>query len=127
MESLTTNTITALQETRWLHILKKLDAVAALLRSQGILEAKHQHGRQVWRVRYMDCESPRKRRTIYVGTDEVIVRRVQERLELYRGQHRWVKETVLLAKVALSVSARMLQRLLRPRQRRRSADSKKTE
>ena len=72
-------------ESQWIEVAR-LDSVALLLQTQGVLDRKHQKGHWVWRVRYTDKGNAR-RRTIDVGTDPELARRVQELLNHYRELH----------------------------------------
>jgi hypothetical protein len=101
------------RERQWLHISQKLEANAHLLQSQGVLEVKMQQGHRVWRIRYWERHPVRKRRTLYVGRDPEICRRVEERLKYYREQGRWKEETLTLARLSLSMRARWLQELIK--------------
>ncbi len=112
------------RESQWIELRTRLDSIASLLRTQGVLDRKHQKGRWVWRVRYTDKVNAR-RRTIYIGTDPELARRVQELLNHYREQQRWAEQTEVLVKLALYGGVRFGRGCLTPSRRRRAAHTAK--
>jgi len=81
------------REKRWQHIRQRMEAAAQRLQRHGVLVAKGGRKSPAWCVRYNDyAEGRRRQRSIYVGTDSVLVDRAGKLLAEYRELNRWQRE-----------------------------------
>ncbi len=87
-------------EIRWTTLQSKIGAVCHLLRSQGSITFKRVGERRVWRLRFFETHPSGRRvqRSIHIGTDAELVRRVRFLLGLYRGE--FAREAAALASLA---------------------------
>ncbi|HYV37599.1 MAG TPA: hypothetical protein VE988_17975 [Gemmataceae bacterium] len=87
---------------RWEKVRTQLESVAHLLETQGVLERKSRHTKSGWRVRFVErVEGRQTRRTIHVGKDPELLRRVEQYLAQCRDNGLWVKQSHALAKLIL--------------------------
>jgi hypothetical protein len=81
------------RERRWRHICDRMQAAADQLQRHGVLAAKGGRKSPAWCVRYNDyLEGRRRQRSIYVGTDPVLVEQARQLLEEFRQIDRDVQE-----------------------------------
>lgn len=75
-------------ERRWMAILRQLQELTIYLMDQGTLSSRLASGRRVWSVRlYVDTDSgQRRQKAIYVGSNPVLIGRVQDFLDHCREQ-----------------------------------------
>jgi len=81
------------RERRWLRILGRMQADAALLKRYGVLIPKAGRKSPAWCVCYNDySEGRRRQRAIYVGIDRILVRRTRKWLEEHQELDRKKRE-----------------------------------
>jgi hypothetical protein len=110
-------------EARWQTLRTRVETFASLLETQGVLTPRRDGGRIYWYLRFVEIDKGRSiRRSLYVGTHPELIRRVGKLLEECRERHRWMKETSMLARLALGLGTSLFRALpcgRRPRAGRR--------
>jgi hypothetical protein len=110
-------------EARWQALRARVEASAPLLETQGVLTPRKDGGRTYWYLRFVEIDAGKStRRSLYVGTHPELIRRVGKLLEECRERHRWMKETSMLARLALGLGTTLFRALpcgRRPRSGRR--------
>jgi hypothetical protein len=88
-------------EARWRALRARVEAVAPLLETQGVLTPRRDGGRIYWYLRFVEIDDGKTtRRSLYVGTHPELIHRVGKLLEECRERHRWAEETFSLARMA---------------------------
>ena len=107
MPETTSQTLASDRERRWIALQEKLDGVAETLIGQGTLVRKATpSGRTTWVIRYVETSGGKRvHRSVYVGADPGLVRRVRQLLGRYRERQRWPEEIATYVRLAGSVSA----------------------
>jgi hypothetical protein len=100
-----------LREQRWQRIQSRIDQAATILQRHGALVAKQGRKTPEWCIRYSESvEGRRRQRSIYIGTDPILVDRAKRLLEHYRQLDRWDREL----EAAAGSLRRLVARLKRP-------------
>jgi hypothetical protein len=98
-------------ESRWLRIQAKMEKARASLCRGGALVVKRECGASAWYLRFNANEAGRRRqRSIYVGSDPILIEQVRRQLEHVRTVARWERE---LERAGPKIR-RLLARLKRP-------------
>lgn len=89
---------------QWRRLRQALDAKSHLLLKQGTVVEKYKRTRRYWVLRYYEIVgSARVQRTLYIGADRALVRKVRRYLgRLRQGPHR-IRETAALASLGASL------------------------
>jgi hypothetical protein len=78
--------------------------VQPILQQQGTVRGKNGRKTVQWCIRYREINGRRRQRSIYIGTDPVLLKRARHLLSDFQCQTRWKRE--------LEVAARKMRRII---------------